>query len=195
MILPAFLKGEVMGGGRSSRFVRSPTRRVLGAGPAPGHGPAGSRARAHVILLSAARVAIPEIIRRLGRSVPNVTQWLSRFEHSAIAGLLDRHALADRPGSPPPYSVTSPMVVRPASDLGIPGTRWSHGKAPQYLSRPVSCPAVAGIAPDRMKRAGLRVHELPRRQIQKGVTTIFRANLSTTTQLDRGGHPRCSPAR
>jgi aerobic carbon-monoxide dehydrogenase medium subunit len=159
-----------------SRFVRQPTPaehselvRLQGAGPR------GSRARAHVILLSAARVAIPEIVRRLGLSRPTVTHWLRRFERSGIGGLLDR----PRSGRPARISsdvlrhISMVVSARPR-DLGIPGTRWSLARLRQYLVR-------AGVVPTlsleslrvAMKRAGLGFTSSRAGQIQKGVTTMI----------------------
>jgi carbon-monoxide dehydrogenase medium subunit len=138
-------------------------------------GPAGSRARAAVILLSAARVAVPEIVRRLGLSRPTVAHWLLRFERSGIAGL------RDRPRSGRPTWISSEvlrhisMVVsaRPR-DLGIPGTRWSLARLRRYLVQTGVVPALSleslRIA---MKRAGLSFTSSRAGQIQKGVTTMI----------------------
>ena len=159
-----------------SRFVRQPTPaeyselvRLRDAGPA------GRRARAHVILLSATRIAIPEIVRRLGLSRPTVTHWLVRFERSGIGGLLDR----PRSGRPARISsdvlrhISMVVSARPR-DLGIPGTRWSLARLRQYLVR-------AGVVPTlsleslrvAMKRAGLGFTSSRAGQIQKGVTTMI----------------------
>jgi len=128
-----------------------------------------------VILLSAARVAIPEIVRRLGLSRPTVSHWLRRFERSSIAGLLDR------PRSGRPARVSSDalrhisMVVsaRPR-DLGISGTRWSLARLRQYLVRAGVVPALSleslRVA---LKRAGLAFTGSRVGQIQKGVTTMI----------------------
>lgn len=120
-------------------------------------GPAGSRARGDVILLSAARVAVPEIVRRLGLSRPTVTHWLLRFERSGMGGLLDR----PRSGRPSRISAEVlrhiGMVVsaRPR-DLGIPGTRWSLARLRQYLVQAGVVPALS-LESLRIatKRAGL----------------------------------------
>jgi len=159
-----------------SRFVRQPT-------PAErselirlrDSGPAGNRARAGAILLSAARVAVPEIVRRLGLSRPTVTHWLRRFDRSGIAGLLDR----PRSGRPARISsdalrhISMVVSARPR-DLGIPGTRWSLARLRQYLVH-------AGVVPTlsleslrvAMKRAGLAFTSSRVGQIQKGVTTMI----------------------
>jgi aerobic carbon-monoxide dehydrogenase medium subunit len=158
-----------------SRFVRQPTPaerseliRLREAGPA------GRRARADVVLLSAGRVAISEIVTRLGLSRPTVTQWLRRFEGSGIPGLLDR------PRSGRPTRVSSEvlrhiaMVVsaRPR-DLGIPGARWSLARLRQYLLEAGVVPALSleslRVA---MRRAGLAFASRAG-QIQKGVTTMI----------------------
>ncbi len=159
-----------------SRFVRQPTPaeyselvRLRDAGPA------GRRARAHVILLSATRVAIPEIVRRLGLSRPTVTHWLRRFERSGIGGLVDR----PRSGRPARISsdvlrhISMVVSARPR-DLGIPGTRWSLARLRQYLVRAGVVPALSleslRVA---MKRAGLGFTSSRAGQIQKGVTTMI----------------------
>jgi len=158
------------------RFVRQPTAaersellRLRDAGPA------GRRARAAVVLLSAMRLSIPEIVRRLGLSRPTVRHWLGRFERSGLAGLLDR----PRSGRP---SRISPEVLRHVStvlsarprDLGIPGTRWSLARLRQYLVEAGVVPALSleslRIA---MKRAGLSLTGSRGGQIQKGVTTMI----------------------
>jgi carbon-monoxide dehydrogenase medium subunit len=138
-------------------------------------GPAGRRARAAAVLLSATRVSIPAIVQRLGLSRPTVRHWLARFEHSGTAGLLDR------PRSGRPSRVSSEvlrhiaMVVsaRPR-DLGIPGTRWSLARLRQYLVEAGVVPALSveslRIA---MKRAGLGFTGPRTGQIQKGVTTMI----------------------
>lgn len=158
------------------RFVRQPTAaehselvRLRDAGPA------AAGVRANVILLSAARVAVPEIVRRLGLSRPTVTQWLLRFERAGMAGLLDR------PRSGRPARISSEvlrhigMVVsaRPR-DLGIPGTRWSLARLRRYLVEAGVVPALSleslRIA---LKRAGLSFTRPRIGQIQKGVTTMI----------------------
>ena len=45
---------------------------------------------AEVVLMSARRLPIPEIMSRLGVSRPTVTGWLTRFERSGIFGLAPR---------------------------------------------------------------------------------------------------------
>ena len=159
-----------------SRFVRQPTPaersellRLQRAGPR------GRRARAEAILLSAARVAIPEIVERLGLSRPTVTHWLRRFEGSGIAGLLDR----PRSGRPARISsdvlrhISMVVSARPR-DLGIPGTRWSLARLRQYLVQAGVVPALSleslRIA---LKRAGLAFASSRAGQIQKGVTTMI----------------------
>ncbi len=159
-----------------SRFVRQPTPaerseliRLRDAGPA------GTRSRSAVVLLSARRVAIPEIVKRVGVSRPTVAHWLHRFERSGISGLLDR------PRSGRPSRISSDvlrhiaMVVsaRPR-DLGVPGTRWSLARLRQYLVQAGVVPALSleslRVA---MKRAGFSFTSQRAGQIQKGVTTMI----------------------
>ena len=159
-----------------SRFVRQPTPAERSELRRPRRaGPAGRRARADVVLLSAARVAIGEIGRRLGLSRPTVSHWLDRFERSGVAGL------GDRPRAGRPVRI-SPDVLRHISmavsarprDLGIPGTRWSLARLRQYLLQTRVVPVLSleslRIA---MKRAGLAFTSPRAGQIQKGVTTMI----------------------
>src|SRR5262249_47187917 len=138
-------------------------------------GPAAGRSRASAVLLSAARTAIPEIVKRLGLSRPTVAHWLQRFERSGISGL------SDRPRSGRPSRISADvlrhiaMVVsaRPR-DLGVPGRRWSLVRLRQYLVQ-------AGVVPTlsleslriAMKRAGLSFTSQRAGRIQKGVTTMI----------------------
>jgi carbon-monoxide dehydrogenase medium subunit len=159
-----------------SRFVRQPTPtehsellRLRAAGPA------ARRARADVVLLSADRVAIPQIVRRLGLSRPTVTYWLRRFERAGIGGLLDR----PRSGRPARISadvlrhIAMVVSARPR-DLGIPGARWSLARLRQYLVQAGVVPALSleslRVA---LKRAGLAFASSRAGQIQKGVTTMI----------------------
>ncbi len=159
-----------------SRFVRQPTPaerseliRLRDAGPT------GTRPRADVILLSAARIAIPEIVRRLRLSRPTVTSWLHRFERSGTAGLLDRPR-AGRPAriSSDTLRHISMVVQRPAPGSGHPGARWSLARLRQYLVQAGVVPALSleslRVA---MKRAGLAFASSRAGQIQKGVTTMI----------------------
>ena len=128
-----------------SRFVRQPTEaersQLIELRDV---GPAASRSRAAVVLLSAARTAIPEIVRRLGLSRPTVTHWLRRFERSGISGLLDR----PRSGRPSRIStdvlrhIAMVVSARPR-DLGVPGTRWSLARLRQYLVQAGVVPALS----------------------------------------------------
>src|SRR5712664_37226 len=138
-------------------------------------GPKVGGARAAIILLSAMRLSVSEIVQRLGLSRPTVTHWLRRFDRSGVAGLLDR----PRSGRPARISsdvlrhISMVVSARPR-DLGIPGTRWSLARLRQYLVR-------AGVVPTlsleslrvAMKRAGLGFTSSRAGQIQKGVTTMI----------------------
>lgn len=59
---------------------------------------------AEVVLMSARRLPIPEIMSRLGVSRPTVTGWLTRFERSGMSGL------APRPRSGRPPKLTSDVL-------------------------------------------------------------------------------------
>jgi carbon-monoxide dehydrogenase medium subunit len=159
-----------------SRFVREPTEaerselmRLRKAGPAAG------RVRAAVVLLSAMRVSVPEIVQRLRLSRPTVTHWLRRFDRSGVAGL------RDRPRSGRPARITSEvlrhitMVVsaRPR-DLGVQGTRWSLARLRRYLVQTGTVPALSlELLRITLKRAGLSLASTRTGQIQKGVTTMI----------------------
>jgi aerobic carbon-monoxide dehydrogenase medium subunit len=159
-----------------SRFVRQPTdterSQLIELRDA---GPAASRPRAAVVLLSAARTAIPEIVKHLGLSRPTVTDWLRRFDRSGVSGLLDR----PRSGRPSRIStdvlrhIAMVVSARPR-DLGVPGTRWSLARLRQYLVQAGVVPALS-LESLRigMKRAGLSFTSRRAGQIQKGVTTMI----------------------
>ncbi len=128
-----------------SRFVREPSdseraelTRVREAWPA------ATRARAAIVLLSAMRVSVSEIVQRLGLSRPTVTHWLRRFDRSGVPGLLDR----PRSGRPARISsetlrhITMVVSARPR-DLGIPGTRWSLARLRGYLVQTGTVPALS----------------------------------------------------
>lgn len=138
-------------------------------------GPPGSRRRAEVILLSDARVAIPEIVRRLGLSRPTVTSCLSRFERSGLAGLPDRRRTGrpSRISSEILHHIAMVVNARPR-DLGIQGTRWSLARLRQHLVEAGVVPALSveslRVA---MKRAGLAFTSPCFGRIQKGVTTMI----------------------
>ena len=159
-----------------SRFVRQPTAverseliRLREAGSPR------TRVRAEVVLLSATRVAISEIVRRLRLSRPTVAACLARFERSGVAGLTDRPR-SGRPGrlSPDGLRHIAMVVKARPRDLGIPGNRWSLARLRQYLVGAGVVPALSleslRIA---MKRAGLAFASPRIGQIQKGVTTMI----------------------
>lgn len=158
------------------RFVRAPSederRALIGLRDA---GPMAGRARAAVVLLSATRVSVPEIMRRLGLSRPTVTHWLRRFEHAGVVGLSDR----PRPGRPARISAESlrhiAMVVgaRPR-DLGIHGARWSLARLRHYLVQTGTVPTLSlELLRITLKRAGLSLTATRAGRIQKGVTTMI----------------------
>ena len=159
-----------------SRFVREPTaaeRAELTR--LRDKGPAGSRARAAIVLLSARRVTVPEIVRRLGLSRPTVSHWLRRFERAGPAGLQDR----SRSGRPRRVSsevlrhIAMVVSARPR-DLGIPGTRWSLARLRGYLVQAGVVPALSlESLRVTLKRAGWSFTGPRAGQIQKGVTTMI----------------------
>ena len=159
-----------------SRFVREPSAaeraeliRLREAGPT------AARGRAAIVLLSATRVSVPEIVQRLGRSRPTVAHWLRRFERSGVAGLLDR----PRSGRPPRISseamrhITMVVSARPR-DLGVQGARWSLARLRRYLVQTGTVPALSQeLLRITLKRAGLSLASTRTGQIQKGVTTMI----------------------
>ena len=159
-----------------SRFVREQSAaeraeliRLRDAGPKVGG------ARAAIILLSAMRLSVSEIVQRLGSSRPTVTHWLRRFDRSGVAGLLDR----PRSGRPARISsetlrhITMVVSARPR-DLGIPGTRWSLARLRGYLVQTGTVPALSQeLLRITLKRAGLSLTSTRAGQIQKGVTTMI----------------------
>lgn len=135
----------------------------------------GVALRAQIILLSAERTAVPEIMRRLGVSRPTVTGWLARFEQAGAPALLTRR----RPGRP---SKVTPDVLqyiamvasaRPR-DLGVRGAAWSLAKLREYLLMTGAVPAMSleslRVA---LGRAGLSLKTARTGLIQKGATTMI----------------------
>jgi carbon-monoxide dehydrogenase medium subunit len=159
-----------------SRFVREPSAteraeliRLRDAGAA------AECARAAIVLLSALRVSVPEIVQRLGLSRPTVTHWLRRFDRAGVAGLLDR----PRSGRPARISsetlrlITMVVSARPR-DLGIPGARWSLARLRRYLVQTGTVPALSQeLLRITLKRSGLSLTSTRAGQIQKGVTTMI----------------------
>ena len=159
------------------RFVREPSEaeraeliRLRDAGSA------ASRTRAVIVLLSAMRVSVSEIVQRLGLSRPTVTHWLRRFDRAGVAsGLLDR----PRSGRPARISsealrhITMVVSARPR-DLGVPGTRWSLARLRRYLVQTGTVPVLSQeLLRITLKRAGLSLTSTRTGQIQKGVTTMI----------------------
>ena len=166
-----------MGGARRPQPFRAGALRgrARGADPAPrGRVPPG-RSRAAIVLLSAMRVSVPEIVQRLGLSRPTVAHWL--------AGSIGRASpacwIALAPGDPARISseilrhITMVVSARPR-DLGIPGARWSLARLRRYLVQTGTVP-VLSLESLRitLKRAGLSLASSRAGQIQKGVTTMI----------------------
>jgi len=76
--------------------------------------------RATIIRLSAQRVPILEIMRKLNVSRPTVTAWLHRFEESGVSGLLTRSRPGRRPKLTPDVQRQIALVAssRPR-DVGV----------------------------------------------------------------------------
>jgi len=138
-------------------------------------GPAASRARAAAVLLSAAGVPVPGIMRRLRLSRLTVTHWLRRFEHAGVDGLADRA----RPGrasriSPEALRHIAMVVGARPRDLGIQGTRWSLARLKRYLVQTGTVPTLSlELLRITLKRLGLSLTASRAGQIQKGVTTMI----------------------
>src|SRR5438034_9446333 len=127
------------------RFVREPTaaeyrelRRLRGT-QLP-----GLAVRARIVLLSAERVPIPEIMRRRRVSRPTVAGWLRRFEQSGVPGLLTR-ARSGRPSRVTPDLLRHLAIVTSARprDLGVPRPAWSLAQLREYLVKTGAAPAIS----------------------------------------------------
>ena len=131
--------------------------------------------RAKVILLSAERVAIPEIMRRVRVSRPTVTSWLARFERSSVSGLLTRPR-SGRPSKVTPdllRHITMVASARPR-DLGVPRAAWSLAKLREYLVETGAGPALSlESLRAALGRAGLSLKTARTGLIQKGATTMI----------------------
>jgi len=158
------------------RFVREPTaaeyrelRRLRGT-QLPGLG-----VRARIVLLSAERVPIPEIMRRRRVSRPTVAGWLRRFEQSGVPGLLTR-ARSGRPSRVTPDLLRHLAIVTSArpQDLGVPRPAWSLAQLRKYLVRTGAAPAISleslRVA---LRRAGLSLKPARTGLAQKGATTMI----------------------
>jgi carbon-monoxide dehydrogenase medium subunit len=135
------------------------------------------RARAEAVLLSAERVPVPEIMRRLGVSRPAVASWLTRFERSGISGLLSR------PRSGRPRKITPEVMRRIATAAGVepralavPGPAWTLRRLRQYLVR---AGAVSTISLEALRlalhKAGISLDPVRTRLLQRGTTTMIPA--------------------
>ncbi len=131
--------------------------------------------RAQVILLSAGRVPIPEIRRRLRVSRPTVTGWLARFEQSGVPGLLTR-ARTGRPSRVTPELLRHLAMVTSARprDVGVQGEAWSLARLREYLVTTGVVPAISleslRVA---LRRAGLGLKAARTGLTQKGATTMI----------------------
>jgi carbon-monoxide dehydrogenase medium subunit len=139
--------------------------------------PRALRGRAEAVLLSAQRLPVPEIMRRLGVSRPTVTSWLTRFERSGVPGLLPR----PRSGRPP--KITSDVLRRIATAagaepraLGVNGPAWTLQKLRQYL---LNAGVVSTISLESLRltlrNARLSLNTVRTRLTQKGTTTMIPA--------------------
>lgn len=113
--------------------------------------------RAQIVLMSAAGVAIPHIMRRLRVSRPTVVLWLSRFERSGARGLLTQ------PRSGRPRKVTPDVEQRIAvvagarpRDVGWVGATWSLRALRAFLvSRGGTPPLALESVRAALRRRGL----------------------------------------
>ncbi len=133
--------------------------------------------RAAAVLLSAQRLPIPEIMRRLGVSRPTVASWLTRFEQTGILGLRPR----SRSGRPPKLTpdvlrcIATTISARPRA-LGVDGPQWTLSRLRLYLIR---AGVVSAISVETLRlallKAGLSLTTGRTRLIQKGTTTMIPA--------------------
>lgn len=131
--------------------------------------------RAAIVRLSAQRVPVPEIMRRLRVSRPTIAAWLTRFEQSGVAGLRAR----PRPGRPPKLT---PDVQRRIAlvadsqprDLGVQSATWSLPKLREYLVQTGIVPTLSleSIRIVLLRRGGFRLSKLQTGMTRKGVTMI-----------------------
>jgi len=133
--------------------------------------------RAEAVLLSARKVSVPEIMRRLGVSRPAVAGWLTRFERAGVSGLLPR------PRSGRPRKLTPEVVrhlatavrARPRA-LGVDRAAWTLSTLRAHLVR---AGHVAAISEESLRlalrRAGLTLKTPRTGLVQKGNTTMIPA--------------------
>ena len=97
-----------------------------------------------VILLSAHRLSVSKIMRRLGVSRPTVTSWLTRFEEAGVPGLLPR-SRSGRPAKLTPDElrhVATAVSAQPRA-LGVDGTGWTLSRLRWYLIKAGVVPAIS----------------------------------------------------
>jgi len=165
-------------GDTPSRFVRalSSTEREALARLRREH-PRTLGVGAEAILLSARRLPIPEIMRRLGVSRPTVAGWLTRFERSGVSGLVPR----PRSGRPPKLTASVLRHIATAAgsrprELGMDGVAWTLPTLKAYL---VKAGVVSTISLESLRvalrKTGLSLKTARTRLIQKGTTTMIPA--------------------
>ncbi|HEU4367529.1 MAG TPA: FAD binding domain-containing protein [Methylomirabilota bacterium] len=133
--------------------------------------------RAEAILLSARRVPIPEIMRRLGVSRPTVAGWLTRFERAGVPGLLSR------PRSGRPRKLTPDFMRHlataakaPPRSLGLDRPTWTLSALRAHLVRAGHVPAISEESLRvALRNAGLTLRTARTRLVQKGNTTMIPA--------------------
>jgi len=133
--------------------------------------------RPAAVLLSAQRLPILEIMRRLGVSRPTVASWLTRFEQTGISGLLPRRR-SGRPAKLTPNvlrHIATAISAQPRA-LGVDGPEWTLPRLTRYL---IKAGVVSAISVETLRlalrKAGLRLTTGRTRLIQKGTTTMIPA--------------------
>jgi transposase len=92
--------------------------------------------RLHGVLLVAQGMTCPEVAELLGDAPRTIENWVRRFEHHGVAGLVDQ----ERPGRPP--RLTSAQLAQieqvlhdPPSAVGLTGALWDGKTLAAYLQR------------------------------------------------------------
>jgi len=132
------------------------------------------RLRAAIVRLSARRVPIPEITRRLGVSRPTVAAWLARFEESGLPGLRDRPRRG-RPLKLTPDAQRRIGLVASARprDLGVQSATWSLPKLRDYLVRTGGVPVLSlESLRAALQKGGLSLKKAQTGTTRKGTTMI-----------------------
>src|SRR6266566_4752830 len=140
------------------RFVREPTpaeyrelRRLRGT-ELP-----GLAVRARIVLLSAERVPIPEIMRRRRVSRPTVVGWLRRFEQSGLPGL-------SRAAATPGHRHERPALGPRGASPGLePGAAQGISRQDRRRARDL-----AGVAPGGAAQSGAESQAGPHRAHPEG---------------------------